>query len=266
MKHIATIWIILFFAVTAGAGETVPYEVNGSKYEGYYTSAGENAPLVLLIHDWDGLTDYEIKRSEMLASQGYTVFAADLFGAGIRPTETGDKRRLTGALYNDRQKMRALMNGAMAAAAGKGANTGNAVVMGYCFGGAAVLEFARSGVDAKGFVAFHGGLATPEGQDYSKTKGTMLILHGTADTAVTMTDFANLAVELENAGVRHEMIAYSGAPHAFTVFGSSRYREDADQKSWERFLGFLSETLRQQDLPLSGTEQFEPLRIVLTIG
>jgi PAS domain S-box-containing protein len=46
--------------------------------------------------------------------------------------------------------------------------------MGYCFGGAAVLEFARSGVDAKGFVTFHGGLKTPEGQSYSDTKGKIL--------------------------------------------------------------------------------------------
>ena len=36
---------------------------------------------------------------------------------------------------------------------------------GYCFGGAAVLEFARSGADLKGFATFHGGLKTPEGQD-----------------------------------------------------------------------------------------------------
>ncbi|HUT43199.1 MAG TPA: dienelactone hydrolase family protein [Desulfobacterales bacterium] len=36
---------------------------------------------------------------------------------------------------------------------------------------------------------------------------------------------------------------YSEAPHAFTVFDSSRYREDADKKSWKRFTEFLAETL-----------------------
>jgi dienelactone hydrolase len=40
------------------------------------------------------------------------------------------------------------------------------------------------------------------------------------------------------------MITYGGAPHAFTVFGSDRYREAADRKSWERFTRFLQETLR----------------------
>lgn len=56
-----------------------------------------------------------------------------------------------------------------------------------------------------------------------------------------MRDFAALAEELEDAGVKHEMITYSGAPHAFTVFGSDRYREDADRKSWRRFVEFLGE-------------------------
>ena len=102
--------------------------------------------------------------------------------------------------------------------------------MGYCFGGAAILELARSGADLKGFVTFHGGLSTPVGQDYSRTKGRLLIMHGTADTSITMDDFAKLARELEAAGVPHEMITYSGALHGFTVFGSDRYREDADKK------------------------------------
>jgi len=218
--------------------------VNGASYEGYYTGASENAPLILLVHDWNGLTDYEIKRADMLAEMGYTVFAVDLFGAGVRPTKVEDKRQHTGELYKDREKMRALLNAALKTAQSQGANTGNAVAMGYCFGGAAVLEFARSGADMKGFATFHGGLKTPEGQDYSKAKGKFLILHGTADTAVSMQDFATLANELEANGVSHEMITYGGAPHAFTVFGEDRYRADADKKSWKRFTEFLDETLK----------------------
>ena len=174
---------------------------------------------------------------------GYSVFVADLFGKGVRPTEVKDRRQHTGELYKDREKMRSLLNGTLKTAKSKGGNINNAVVMGYCFGGAAVLEFARSGADLKGFVTFHGGLSTPEGQDYSKTKGKVLVLHGTADSNITMEDFATLAADMEAKGVSHEMITYSGAPHAFTVFGSERYRKDADEKSWKRFIEFLKETL-----------------------
>lgn len=107
-----------------------------------------------------------------------------------------------------------------------------------------VLELARSGADLKGFVSFHGGYTTPEGQDYApQTGGSILVLHGSADTAVTMSDFAQLTVELEQHQVHHEMITYNGAPHAFTVFGSDRYRQEADHKSWKRFMDFLDNAL-----------------------
>ena len=222
----------------------VTYQINGQDYEGYYVSAGDNTPLILLLHDWDGLTDYEIKRAHMLADMGYSVFAADLFGAGVRPTKMEDKKQHTGELYKDRTKLRSLMDGALNKAIALGGNRNNAVAMGYCFGGAGVLEMARSGADLKGFVTFHGGLKTPQGQDYSQAKGKLLVLHGTADTAITMDQFADLASELESAGISHEMITYSGAPHAFTVFGSERYREDADKKSWQRLSMFLNDITR----------------------
>jgi dienelactone hydrolase len=230
---------VVLLAGTAFAGP-VTYSLNGTPYEGYYVSAGENAPLVMLIHDWDGLTDYEVKRAHMLADLGYSVFAMDLFGAGIRPTEVTDKRQHTGQLYKDREKMRALMNGALDAAREQGGDVGRAVAVGYCFGGAAVLEWARSGAGLKGFVTFHGGLGTPEGQDYSRAKGRYLILHGSADQAITLADFSALAAELEGAGLDHEMITYGGARHAFSVLGSSRYNRAADMKSWDRFKAFLN--------------------------
>jgi len=245
MKTLCVLCFSLIFAVTAGAaGVAVTYEVAGAPFEGYYVSPAPGAPLVVLVHDWDGLTDYEIKRAEMLAAMGYAVFAVDLFGKGVRPATLEERRQRTGALYDDRSRMRTLLQGGLTAAKAKGGNVANAVAAGYCFGGAAVLELARSGADLKGFVAFHGGLATPAGQDYAKTRGSVLILHGTADSSVSMADFAALAVELETAGIPHEMISYSGAPHAFTVFGSERYRKDADEKSWRRFGDYLTATLR----------------------
>ena len=225
------------------AAKSVRYSVDGKEYEGYYTAPAENAPLVLLVHDWDGLTDYEKKRADMLRELGYAVFAADMFGAGIRPEKIEDRRRLTGALYADRDKMRALLMGAISAAEKQGANVKNAVAMGYCFGGTVVLELARSGIDFKGYVPFHGALETPEGQDYSGTRGRIIVFHGTADSHITMDHFAALAGELEKYDVSHEMIAYGGAPHAFTVFGSDRYREEADRASWRRFKQFLEDTL-----------------------
>jgi len=231
----------LMGASMTAVAENIDYQINGETYQGFYTSAADNAPLVLLIHDWDGLTDYEIKRANMLAEEGYAVFAADLFGKGIRPTEDKDKKQHTGELYQDRQKMRQLIKGALDKAAELGANRQQTVVIGYCFGGAAALEMARAGEDLQGVVSFHGGLKTPPGQDYADSSTEILILHGAADKAISMQEFAELSNQLEAFNVPNEMIAYGGADHAFTVFGIDRYHAEADEKSWHRFLQFLDE-------------------------
>lgn len=240
-KYMMALLLASSFALANGF---VTYSVDEKEYEGYYSTPSDNAPMVFMVHDWDGLTEYEIKRTQMLNELGYAVFAVDLFGKGVKPQTTDEKKALTASLYNDREKMRKLLNFGLETAIKQGANVQNAVGMGYCFGGAAILELARSGAQLKKFIPFHGGLKTPAGQDYSQTKGEIVVFHGSADKAVSMQDFASLTVELETAGINHEMITYSGAPHAFTVFGSPRYHEKADKDSWKRFTEILETTLK----------------------
>jgi len=244
MRSFLAILAALCLATSARAGDTVSYDVNGTTYEGYHAGAGDAAKgLVLIIHDWDGLTGYEVKRAEMLAGMGYDAFAADLYGKGNRPVDTQAKKAETAKLYQDRDKMRALILAGLEQARKLGG--GQAVVMGYCFGGAAALELARSGKaeDIKGYASFHGGLSTPEGQSYSADIPPLLIAHGAADSSITMDDVAQLSRELEAADATYTIEVYSGAPHAFTVFGSERYQERADRKSWVAFKTFLAETL-----------------------
>ena len=58
LKSILSILILITATVAHGAtGTDVTYQVDGQSYEGYYVSPADMAPLVLLIHDWDGLTD-----------------------------------------------------------------------------------------------------------------------------------------------------------------------------------------------------------------
>lgn len=80
-------------------------------------------------------------------------------------------------------------------------------------------------------------------QHYKAIKEKVMIFHGTAGSSITMDQFANLAATLEAEGVSHEKITYGGAPHAFTVFGSDRYRENADKQSWKLVTEFLAQTL-----------------------
>lgn len=240
MRLLAIAALAALLPVSAFAGEAVEYTVKGETFAGYRAEPlGESKGLVLIIHDWDGLTAYEQKRADMVAKLGYEAFAVDLYGKGNRPEETGAKKAETGKLYNDRERMRSLILGGLAEA--RKGRDGRTVVMGYCFGGAAVLELARSGKAANvaGYATFHGGLSTPEGQSYPADTPPLLIAHGGADTAIPMSQVAALSEELEKVGVPYEIQIYSGAPHAFTVFDSDRYRELADAQSWNALTGFL---------------------------
>jgi dienelactone hydrolase len=245
MRSLVLALAIAFSPVAAQAGEAVTYDVGSETFEGYRAKAsGESKGLVFVIHDWDGLTSYEQKRADMLAELGYDTFAVDLFGKGNRPVETADKKAATGKLYADRERMRSLLLGGLAEAR-KGSKA-QAVVMGYCFGGAAALELARSGkaTDIAGYASFHGTLKTPEGQSYPSETAPIFVAHGGADSSVPMDDVAALSKELEKAGVEYEIQVYSGAPHGFTEWESERYQKRADEQSWDAFKDFLATVLK----------------------
>ncbi len=243
--------IVGFTALNAQAqivGESVVYEIEGQPFEGYFAKNagfGDDQPIVLLIHDWNGIGDYEKRRVEMLAERGYATFAADLYGQGNRPSNVEESQAESGKLYSDRATMRQrLMAGLAEAQSMAGVDPDRVVAMGYCFGGAAVLEMARAGADIDGFVSFHGGLVTPEGQDYSDTQAPILVLHGGNDPVAPMSEVAALADELNAAEVPYDMEIYGGVLHSFTVWGAdagaSRYDPHADTQSWDALLSFLA--------------------------
>lgn len=230
--------------------ESVVYEVEGQPYEGYFainSGFGDQQPVVLLVHDWDGIDEYEQRRVQMLAERGYAAFAVDLYGQGVRPATTEEAQAQSGKLYGDRAAMRRrLFAGLAQAQSMAGVDPEKVVAIGYCFGGASVLEFARAGAELDGFVTFHGGLETPEGQDYSAVTGPLLILHGSSDPVAPMTQVAALADQLNTADVDYDMDIYGGARHAFTIWTadseSSRYDAQADIQSWNALMTFLEKS------------------------
>ncbi len=237
---------LLGTAAAAGIeGSYVTYTVDGMEFEGYVATNTDITPkgTVLIVHDWDGMTEYEERRAEMLAALGYTAFAVDVYGKDENPQSIDDNRRLSGALYADRAAFRARLMGSIEAAATIPGATADMVMMGYCFGGAATLEAARAGADLEGFVSFHGGLGTPEGQDYSMTSAPVMLFHGSADPVSGMADVAALMDELQAAGVPHGAEIFGGARHSFTVYGSRDYLQAADEGAWEGLLEFLDERL-----------------------
>jgi dienelactone hydrolase len=122
--------------------------------------------------------------------------------------------------------------------------------MGYCFGGTAALELARSGADTLGVASFHGGLASPTPQDAKNSKARVLVLHGADDPFVPADEVAGFQQEMRAAGLDWQFIVYGGAVHSFTDWGATgamkgaQYNEAADRRSWEAMRGFFGELFR----------------------
>ena len=246
MKRSLLLFVAYFFlnttaVVADGHGQAVGYRVGDKNFSAFAMPA--NSPPkgnVYIIHDWNGLDAYEKKRVKMLSDLGYNAVALDLFGVNTQLNGFDDYRRETSALYKDRQEFRKRIAAGISAGTKFLNNGERTILMGYCFGGAAVLEAARAGIDMDGFVSFHGGLKTPEGQNYAKTSGEVLILHGSADPVSGMGDLASLLQQLQEVGVAHNAQVFGGARHSFTVEGSRDFNVTADRKSWEALLRFLN--------------------------
>ena len=206
-------------------------------------------PGVLIVHQWMGLTDYERMRAEQLASLGYVALAVDVYGKGVRPADTGEAGKLAGTYKKDRALLRArVAAGLEALRASERVDPKRIAAIGYCFGGTAVLELARSGADVAGVVAFHGGLDSPSPADGRNVKARVLVLHGADDPYVPEADIAAFQKELRDAKVDWQMVYYSGAVHAFTQKGAGNdpsrgaaYDERADRRSWQAMRAFFEE-------------------------
>ena len=240
-------------AVAAIKTETVEYSApDGTVMEGYLAYDDEKKtpqPGILITHDWMGLGQFTKEKAEQLAKQGYVAFAVDIYGKGIRPKDSKEAGEWATKYKNDRPLLRQRMRAAYdKLVAMKSVNPQKVLVMGYCFGGIAALELARSGAPLVGTVSFHGGLSSPTPDDAKNIKGSVLVLHGADDPTVPPAEVEAFKEEMKKAGVNLKFIAYPGAVHAFTnpAAGNDNskgaaYNEKADKASWEEFQKFLKE-------------------------
>ncbi|MEY3391440.1 MAG: hypothetical protein RLZZ322_288, partial [Verrucomicrobiota bacterium] len=124
----------------------------------YDDAVSGKRPGVLIIHQWTGVSDHEKEAARKLAALGYNVLVADIYGQGIRPQPPAAGKE-AGKYKADRALLRARANAALdALARDSRTDAAKLAATGYCFGGTAAIELARSGAKVLGVVSFHGGL------------------------------------------------------------------------------------------------------------
>jgi dienelactone hydrolase len=172
-------------------------------------------PGVLVVHGGAGLDEHARGQARRYAELGYVVLAADMYGRGVR----GDRQQTMatiGALRADPDRLVQRAQAAvhqLAAVPGVG---GGLAAVGYCFGGMAVLELARSGAAVAGVVCVHGSLSTSRPARPGAMGARVLVCHGGSDPHVPRADVEHFVDEMTAAEADWQLNVYGDALHGFT--------------------------------------------------
>ena len=240
--------------------KSVEYKDGGVALKGYFAfddALTGRRPGVIVVHEWWGLNDYAKKRAKMLAELGYVAFAADMYGDGKVTTHAKQASQWKNQITNNIEgwQKRALL-GLDILRKHEFVDPTRMAAIGYCFGGATVMQLAYSGADLSGVVSFHGSLPIPTEEQAVNTKASVLIAHGSDDKFVPADHIAKFMDSVSKAGIDWQMTYYSGARHGFTnpdadSFGVEglQYNERADRRSWEHMQVFFEEIFGVTDTP-----------------
>ena len=190
-----------------------------------YDDAGQaRRPGLVMVPNWYGVNDEAVRKAESIAGKQYVILVTDMYGAGVRPKNDDEAKAAVQPLYADRALMRHRANQALAqlkAQAGKAPlDIRRLAAIGFCFGGSAVLDLARSGADVAAVVSFHGALAAGKPALADHFKARVLVMNG-ADDRGTMPDADAFMDEMRASSADWQFVVLGNAVHCFTEVGEN---------------------------------------------
>ena len=236
--------------------QEIPYQsADGTRLIGYYAyddAIKGKRPGVVVVHEWWGLNDYTKRRARDLAALGYSALAIDMYGDGKNTEHPKDALAFMQAALKDSAASSARFKAGLDLLKQQAQTDPDKVAaIGYCFGGAVVLNAARQGVPLAGVVSFHGALATQTPAEPGKVKAKILVEHGALDSMVTAENVAAFKNEMDKAGADYTFVSLDGAKHGFSNPDADRlghgdhggpdigYNKAADEKSWADMQAFF---------------------------
>jgi dienelactone hydrolase len=231
--------------------EEIEYRTGEVHYRGYLAydkSTPGPKPCILIAPDWSGRSMAFCQKAEQLAQQGYASFVVDMYGDAQLGHTIEEKQALLNPLIENRPQVTTRMLAAFnTVSALSVVDNTRIAAMGYCFGGLCVLDLARSGVDVKGVMSFHGLLFPPEQTISEEILAKVLVFHGYDDPMVPPTQVNQFAQEMTQKKADWQIHMYGHTKHAFTnpeAHDASlglQYNEMAARRSWINAEIFLRE-------------------------
>jgi carboxymethylenebutenolidase len=224
-------------------GEFVSVDVDGTPVRTWvvYPERRDKAPVVIVIHEIFGLTDWIRGVADQLAADGFIAVAPDLLsgkGANGGGTETfasrDDVTKAVSVLPRDEVLKR--LNAVRRHAIALPAADGKSAAIGFCWGGSTSFAYAAAQPRLDAAVVYYG--TAPN--DLSEVRAPVLGLYGGDDARVTSTVESTTAT-MRELRKTYESRVFDGAGHGFlrAQSGQNGANLAAARDAWPRTLAFL---------------------------
>jgi len=229
-------------------GEWVKVESGGDTINAWvvYPERSDPAPVVLVIHEIYGLTDWIRSVADQLAAEGYIAIAPDILtgkGPGGGGTESVDRDgavALVRAL--DRSEVVVRLNSVAQYATSLPAAQDKWASLGFCWGGSTSFAYAAAQPNLSAAVVYYG--SSPSAEALARIQGPVLALYGGDDARVNKTIPA-AQTEMKRLGKSYQPEIYDGAGHGFSRAQEARDGANmrASEQAWPETIGFLRKEL-----------------------
>jgi carboxymethylenebutenolidase len=212
---------------------------------GFLASPMENGtyPGIVIIHEWWGLNDNIKEMATQMASEGYVVLAADLYG-GEMATNSSRASALAGQVReNPENAIENLRSAVTYLKSHERVNSDSIGSLGWGFGGGWSLQLAlNEELQATGI--YYGNLVT-EPSRLTAIHWPVLGVFGSADSSIPVEQVRTFEQALGENGIENEIYIYEGLGHAFANPSGANYAPEATMDAWAKTLSFFERHLKE---------------------
>jgi carboxymethylenebutenolidase len=260
MRHFALILLFLSAQVAAAQDwakakleksprhrEWVTVKHDGRSVETFvvYPESKSKTPVVLVIHEIFGMSDWVQDLADQLAEAGYIAVAPDLLSGmgpnGGRTTDFAQDKVTEAVSHLNPDQVTADLNAAADYGRKLPASNGKLFVAGYCWGGSQTFRFATNRPDLAAAFVFYGG--PPEKDAMARINAPVYGFYAGNDARIDAT-LPDTLQNMKAAGKRFDPVTYEGAGHGFMRAGEAPDASDANRKareeSWKRWKDLLA--------------------------
>jgi carboxymethylenebutenolidase len=205
-----------------------------------YPESKDKRPVVLIIHEIFGMTDWVEDLADQVAAAGYIAVAPDLLSGmgpdGGRTSSIPSDKVMEAVSKLNPDQVTADLNAAADFASKIPASNGKLFVGGFCWGGGQTFRFATNRGDLSAAFVFYG--PPPDKDAMVRIKAPVYGFFAGNDARIGAM-IPDAIVNMKAAGKTFDPVTYDGAGHGFMRAGEAPDAKEADKKArteaWERW-------------------------------